>query len=225
MALTLANLLTSLAYRLGEDSSPSDATEKAKRVRFINEAYRKVCARHPFWFLEGSITFDSVANQETYTTTDGFPTDYRDMIELRVDNKVYTYIPMPQVFGLYDSTMNLFNYEDLISNKHWYIFDNTLHILPKPSANGTDNISMKYFKNATEVTTDAGTFLIPDQYLEGLLVAYAFGRMSQIDSERGDAADGFAEYEETFRELVSEENRRKFFNKSVRPIPPEYLVD
>lgn len=225
MALTLADVLTSVAYRLGEDASPSDANEKARRVRFINEAYRKICSRHPFWFTEATASFNSVANQEEYTTTDGFPSDFRDMVELRVDNKVYTYIPTSKIFGLYDSTMNLFNYEDLVSNKHWYIFDNTLHILPKTPSNGVNNITMKYYKLPTAVSADAGTFLIPDLYVEGTLSAYCFARLSTQDTERGDASDALNEFEETYKEIVAEDNRRKFYLKSARPVGADYLVD
>ena len=224
MSVTLADVLTSLAYRLGEDQSPSDANEKARRVRFINEAYRKVIIRAYWWFTEASADFNSVANQANYDTTDGFPSDYRDMIELRLDDKVYTYIPQSKVFGLYDSTMQIFNYDDLISNKHWYVFDNTLTLLPTPTTSGTDNIVMKYWKFPTSVTTDAGTFLIPDQFID-CLDAYAYARIAQLDTMRGDAADGLSEFNSIMEDMMVENNRRKIFNKSARVIPNDFIVD
>jgi len=209
MPLTLADLLTSLAYRLGEDSSPDDATEKSRRVRFINEGYRKLIATQPMWFSETSTTLSSVALQETYT----LPSDFRDIIELRVDNEVYDAISQAEVFQLEntDDTEYLYN--------RFYIYQNELHILPKPEDSGTNNIAIKYFKYPTLVSSDSDTFIIPDFYLDAL-VAYAYARINQLDDRRGDSADGFDEFNEIVRDLMVENNRQKFYNKSIRPFYP-----
>jgi hypothetical protein len=224
MAKTLADVLTALAYRMGEDSSPSDAAESARRIRYINMGYFKIFTTQSFWFDKKSTTFNSVANQETYTTVGGFPSDYRDMIELRVDNKVYTYIPESEVTGLYDSTVQFFNYNQLVNARHWYVFgDAELHILPATPSAGTANISMKYHAWPTEVTSTSGTFLIPDMFTH-MLDAYAFAQLSSIDSERGDKADAIAEFNDALTDLVVEDNRRKIWNKSVRTTNPGLLV-
>lgn len=224
MSYTLSDVLTSLAYRLGENSSPTDTDEKARRVRFIVQGYKDVLNRAPFWFTEESTTFDSQAAKSAYTTTDGFPSDYRDMIELRVDDILYTPIPQSKVFGMYDASDSLFNYDSLIHSRHFYVFDGVLYILPETASAGTDNIAIKYFKWPTMPTTDASVFVIPDAFIE-CLSAYAYGRLSQIDDRRGDAADGFDEYNEILQRMVVENNRQKFFGKSARPIHPNYLVD
>lgn len=213
MALTLSDLLTSLAYRLGEDSSPSDASERARRVRFINEAYRKVIATQPMWFSESSTAFNSVANQQKYTTTDGFPSDYRDIIEVRVDNEIRDAISQAEAFQMEDTE----DYEFLYNR--YYIFKNELYLVPAPENSGTNNITIKYFKYPTLVSNDSDTFVIPDFYLDAL-VAYAFARVSQLDDKRGDAADGFNEFNEIVRDLTVENNRQKFYNKSIAPFYP-----
>lgn len=214
MSLTLSDLLTSLAYRLGEDSSPTDASEKARRVRFINEGYRKMLSTMPIWFSISSTTFNSVLNQETYDTiTGGFPADYRDMIELRVDDDLYTNIPDAKLAELEE-----IDDKDNIGDK-WYVQENILHILPAPETSGTNNISMKYFKYPTLATSDSSTFIIPDFFTDAL-VAYAYARISQMDDKRGDASDGFNEFNEILQDLVAENNRQKFYNKSVVPSMP-----
>jgi hypothetical protein len=224
MSTTLSDVLTSLAYRLGENSSPTDTNEKARRVRFIVQGYKDALNRHPFWFTEESTTFNSVANQSAYTTVGGFPTDYRDMIELRVDDVIYTAIPQSKVFGAYDSSINRFNYDELLHDRHYYVFDGTLYLLPETPSNGTNNISMKYYKWPTMPTVDASTFVIPDAFIE-CLSAYAYARISQIDDRRGDASDGFDEYNEILGRMIAENNRQKFYGKSIRPVHPNYLVD
>lgn len=217
MAKTLSDILTSVAYRMAEDSTPSDSSEEARRIRYVNEGLRKIVSRHPFWWTEASATESTVADQETYS----LPSDFRDMIEVRISDKLYTAIPRSKVLGLYDDTIKLFNYDDIITNKHYYIYADTLYIIPTPSASTADAIEMKYYKYPTAVSNDSDTFDMPDLYTESL-VAYAFARLSQLDGRRGDAADAMAEFEEIVREMVAEENRRRFYGKSARVITPNY---
>lgn len=224
MSTTLGGILLSLAYRLGETSSPTDTDERARRVSFIVDAYRQLLRRNTWWWTEGSTTFDSVAAKEEYTTTDGFPTDFRDMVELRVDDLLYTPISTAEVTGLYDKTHDFFNYDNLVTEKHWYIFADTLHILPKTPSAGTDNISMKYYKKPTMPTLDASTLLIPDEFASGL-DAYAYGRIKQNKGKRGESSDGFNEFTAMLGDMQVEQNKRAFWNKSIRPIQPVYLVD
>lgn len=224
MAYTVADVLTFLARRLGENSSPDSANEKARRISYIDEGYKDLVTSDYFWFTQATTQFNSVANQEEYTTSDGFPTDYRDMVELRVDNILYTAIPESKITGLYNSTINVFNYDNLLTDKHYYVFANTLHILPKTPANGTNNIKMKYYKFPTPLTSSTNTFLLPDFFVNAL-VAYAYGRKGQLSGDRAKAQDGFTEYEAIKKQIITENNRRKFYGKSSRTIEPSYVVD
>lgn len=224
MSVTLGDVRTALAYRLGEDSSPTNTNEVARRDKYIIEGYRKILAKFPTWFTEESATFNSVADQETYTTADGFPSDYRDMVELRVDDFVYTPIAKEKVFGLYDANNNFFNYDNLVVDKHWYIWDSTLHVLPAPSSSGTNNISIKYYKNPTMPSGSSDTFLVPEIF-SSALDAFAYGRINQIKGRRGEAADGFNEFTDMLKDMTAEHNRQIFWNKSLRPTHPVYLVD
>lgn len=224
MAYTVADALTMLSRRLGENNSSTSANEQARRISYIAEGYRKLINQTYFWFLEASTTFDSVADKKEYTTADGFPSDYRDMVELRVDGALYTPIPQSKVFGLYNEEMSVFNYDNLITDKHYYIYGGNLIFLPATPDNGTDNISMKYIKYPTVPSSTSSTFAIPDYFIDGV-VAYAYGRMGQVKGDRAMASDGFTEFEEFKGELMAEHNKRKFYNKSARPTHPSYVVD
>lgn len=224
MSKTFSNVLTDLAYRLGENSATSNTNEKARRKAFILQGYNDLISRRAWWWTEETTTFNSQADKQIYTTTDGFPSDFREPIELRIDDIVYTYIPESKVFGLYDAGQNMFNYDSIISSKHYLIFDNSLYVYPNTASAGTNNIALKYYEYPAMPSEDTDSFTIPDTYSRAL-DAYAYGRISQLDGMRGDAADGFNEFEEIVREMNVEHNRRKLYGKSIRPIHPSYLVD
>lgn len=220
MATTAAELQTRLAYRLGENSAPSDANEKARRLSFLNEGLREVYKQAYFWFTQKIDTsLETQATVETYT----LPTDFRDIIEVRVDGKIAVAIPQHEAFGSYNYPPLYYQYNSLVQS--YFIFGETeLHLIPVPSTTGTNNISLRYYSYPTAMTVDASTTLIPDQYID-LLVAYAFGRISQIDSERGSAADGFDEFTNTIRLMMQENMKRKMFNRSLLPTLPTSIVE
>lgn len=224
MAKTFTQIQTSLAYRLGEDSAVTNANEKARRKEFILQGYRDIVNRRPWWWTETSDSFDSIASQQTYGTAQGFPSDFREPIELRIDDILYTYIPETKIFGLYDATRSIFNYDNIITSKHYYIFNDTLYVYPSTASTGVDNIDLKYYQYPTDPSADADTFSIPDTYAHAL-DAFAYARISQIDGMRGDASDGFAEFEEVIKEMNVEHNRRRLYGKAIRPVDPSYLVD
>lgn len=222
MATTLADLRTQLAYRLGENAAPSDTNETSRRDAWINEGYLKMVGRAFWWFTEASDTFNSVANQEGYGTADGMASDVRAIFEVRVDDKLYTFKSLNEITKQYDPDNSIFNYENVTINKHWYFFANKIYFLPVISANGTDNISIKYWKSATKLTATSDEILIPDEYAY-MVVDFAYARKMQVDGKRGSTSDGLAFYEEYYRELMAENNRRKTFGKSVQVIDPVIL--
>jgi hypothetical protein len=67
-----------------------------------------------------------------------------------------------------------------------------------------NNFVMKYFYvPTTSFTTTTDTVDLPDRYSDALS-AYVFGRLAQLDGERGDASDGFDEYNEIIGEINKE---------------------
>ena len=216
MATTVPDIQTSLAYRLGENAAPTNITEKARRLRFINEALRSLWNRNQWWFSEDTASLSAVSNQEEYS----LPADYRDIIDLKVDGKFYTlsnYADLADnsnILGPYSQTL------PVISSQS-YVLDNTLHVLPKPTANGTDNIEIRYFKGPATLT-ESSILEVPDLFADAI-VAFAYARICQLDSERGSAADGFDEFEEIIVNLTKEHNRHYLFGKSV--LPNLYLVE
>lgn len=224
MATTLGDLRTELAFRLGENSAPGDTNETARRDAWLNEGYLKLVGRAFWWFCEAEDTFDSAAAQEGYGTADGLPADVRAIFEVRVNDKLYTFKPLSEISKQYDPSNSIFNYVNITIRQHWYFFANKIYFLPVISDSGTDNIAIKYWKSATKLALVGDTVIIPDEYAY-MLVDYAYARKMMVDEKRGSTSDGLAFYEEYYVELMSENNRRKTFGKSIQMIDPIILSD
>lgn len=204
-AITVSDLQTSLAYRLGENSAPNVTAESDRRLSFINEAYRSVMMRQYWWFAESTATFNSVADQTSYGTADGVPTDLRAILELRYNGVVQTPITQIQAMSSYSTPYNK-------GSQSYFLFQGKIYPVPPYSSSITDGIAMKYYRGFTKLTSSSDTILIPETYSD-VIVAYAYARFSILDSERGSAADGFDEFNEILQAMTIEQNRYNFMLK------------
>lgn len=74
-----------------------------------------------------------------------------------------------------------------------------------------NNFTMRYnYIPTVSFTSLTDTIDIPDRFKDALS-AYVFGRLGQLDGERGDASDGFEEY----NQIVSEMNKENFRRSNV----------
>lgn len=204
---TLTNLLARISLRLGEDSVPT-GNEATRRTQFINEAGKSIIRKHYWWFTEESDAFDSVANQTSYTTADGLPSNIRGsaITELRYSGTLYTPALQTDAFS-----MSSDDYSGL--SQRYFLFDNALYPVPVFGASGTDTITIKYYKQWTTLTTGSDICIIPDDFVD-LLVAFAIARVHTISGKRGSAADAFDEFNEIYKEMSVEQNNYLFALKS-----------
>lgn len=202
MAITVADLQLSLAQRLGENSAPNDSNEKARRLAYFNEAYRSILRKNYWWFTEKVFDFNSVANQTSYSTADGFPSDFRKFLEVRYDGKLIVPTLQSQAFQSYDD-----NYS--VVTDSYYIFAGIFYPTPVFPASGTDNVTGKYYYTPAKLTLDADLIVIPDIFSD-VLVAYAYARMALKRGKRGSSADGFDEWKEILQDMQVEQNNYLF---------------
>jgi len=209
MATTADNLQLSLAYRLHEDSAPS-GTEASRRLQSLNEAYFTVLRKNPWWFTEAKSTFNSVADQESYTSTDGFPSDLRgsSILELRYNDTLYTPILQSEAFSEYTGTYYTGH------TQSYFVFNKSLYPVPKFPAAGTNNVTIKYYKYPTKLVSGSDTVLIPDEYAD-ILVSFALARKYQAKGKRGSASDAFDEFNEVLAQMNKEQNDYMFALKST----------
>lgn len=199
MATTVSDLQSRIAYRMREKSAP-DSVEALRRLQFINEGQRTVIRKHYYWFTEATATFDSVADQESYDSTDGFPSDIRGsaILELRYNGSLYTPMTQTEAFETQDSSY-------ASRSQSYFIFNKSLYPVPKFPASGTDYVTMKYYKLPTTLSASTDELLIPDEYSD-IVVAFVVGRLNQLNGKRASASDAYDEFNEILKEMNTEQN-------------------
>jgi hypothetical protein len=204
---TLTQILTKISYRLGEDSAPSGA-EKTRRIQFINEGGKSIIRKHYWWWTETSTTFDSVADQASYSSVDGFPSDIRgtSILELRYSGTLYTPATQTTAFSLTNS-----DYSGLSQN--YFIFNNSLYPVSAFGTSTADAVAVKYYKTWTDLSADGDICIISDDFVD-IVVAFALARILNISGKRGSAADAFDEFNEIYKEMSMEQNNYLFALKS-----------
>lgn len=130
MSITALNILDSVAYRRGESGNPDNAGETARRLRFLNEAIRRVMQSGYWWFLEKTASLKTTDDQEIVA----LPSDYREMIECRVDGIARYPMSTDEAFNYYRYPPQAFAYKYDYDNKFYYIFANELHLIPFPDS-------------------------------------------------------------------------------------------
>lgn len=206
MALTVADILESVALRKGESGTPSNLTENKRRIKYINQAYMTILQKNSYWFTEKTVKTDlTIANQEAYT----LPTDFREMIEVRVDDIVRIPEPSSEAFSEYSYPPIATYYTSYYADKYYFLYNNEIHLLPIPSTSSlTANIQYRYYYWPAKLTASTDSIVIPEAYCEALS-AYCSGRLSKMSGKRGSAADDFDEFNEIVAELNKENTRRK----------------
>lgn len=128
MAKQISDAQTLLAYRLGQNQSPTVAGELAKRRAWFSEAISNVLKKQPMWFTETKYTTTTVAEQMTYT----LPTDFRKIKEVRIDNYRYEFVPFSDV---YDRVLNTTRPVPILpgfQKRIFWIYNNELNFAPVP---------------------------------------------------------------------------------------------
>lgn len=153
MSITALDILNSVAYRRGESSNPDNSTESARRLRFLNEAYRRLHQAGLFWFHEKTASLKTTDDEEIVA----LPSDYRDSIEIRVDGIVRYPLPANQAFDFYQYPPLAFAYKYDYDNKYYYIFGNELHLLPFPDSSPSAISVLTLTSSGTTATCTTAT--------------------------------------------------------------------
>jgi hypothetical protein len=165
--MTLDQMLTDLNVRIG--STPE--VDNADMTTWINQAYLSFCNVYDFTWLEESATDSTIASQGTYT----LPSDCKRVIELKIDDQRYTYVPFEQ--------------RDLKdTSEYWFTIINNEYIInPTPAATGSSNMTLYYIKRPEKMVegTDSPD-LLPEVYHEALVI-YAFSIYNTYDEEHDEA--------------------------------------
>lgn len=158
MSVTLTQLQTRLAYRLGEDSAVSDTNEKARRTQFLNDGYLEVCKEQYFWFMQDIASDTTVSNQEIYD----LPSDFRDVIELRVDGNLAMPVYQGKAFSMYSYPST-----STMTQSYFVYGESELHLIPIPSSAPSAKSVSSITRSSTTatVTTSSSHGLSANNYI------------------------------------------------------------
>ena len=165
--MTLDEMLNDLNKRIG--STPE--VDNADMTTWINQSYLAFCNSYDFTWLEEMAYSSTIIDQDRYS----LPSDCKRVIELKIDDERYAYVPFEQ--------------RDLKdTSEYWFtIISDEFIINPTPTATGTDNLEMVYIKRPEKMV--AGTDspdLLPEVYHEALVI-YAFSIYNTYDEEHDEA--------------------------------------
>lgn len=200
--MTVSQVQTLLAYRLGESSAPGNATTLTQRRSWIADAYTSLARKRNWWWLEAT----STANTNTGSTT-GYtePTDMKEFIELKIDDVYYDQVPETDV-RIYQNSAGIAQLPHLRRSYKYYRFGGKYYLIPTDNADGSTHY-IKYHKRVTRPTAESDDLLVPEDYIEALS-AYAEGRYFTSIYQQDKAVVPFQEYDQIVADMEREQGRR-----------------
>lgn len=81
MSFTVNDALLSVAYRMGYNTVPNDANEKARWIFQCDDAQRSIIRKNYFWFTQDTKSLTSIEDQQRYD----LDTTFRAMIDVRIN--------------------------------------------------------------------------------------------------------------------------------------------
>lgn len=165
--MTLNEMLTDLNQRIG--SNPE--IDNAYMTTWINQGYLAFCSAYDFTWLEQIAYASTIAGQTRYS----LPSDCKRVLEIKVDDTRYAYVPFEQR-DLKDT-----------SDKFFTIVGTEFILNPTPETTGSANIEMVYYKRPEKLTDGSDEpAVLPEAYHEALVI-YAFAIYNTYDEEHDEA--------------------------------------
>lgn len=84
MSFTVNDVLQSVAYRMGYNSAPNNATERLRWISFCSDAQRSVIRKNYYWFTQDTKSLTTAVDQERYDLNATF----RAMIDVRINGRI-----------------------------------------------------------------------------------------------------------------------------------------
>lgn len=160
-------MIIDLQTRIGSEPE----VEPTQMTTWLNQAYLAFCNAYDFTWLEQMALGSTIENQNRYS----LPDDCKRIIEMKVDNDRYLYVP----FETRDT---------LDKNAKWFTIIGTEFMLnPTPENNGDNNIEIAYIKRPEKMLEGSDNpNLLPEVYHEALVI-YAFSIYNTYDEEHDEA--------------------------------------
>ena len=187
--------------RIADDINRSDLTSQINTA--INRAISYYAKRYRFWFNETTATFNTVASQGSYTSTDTSITNIREIDYVKIaiqSNNNYELVPVTY------KTLQ----DDNVSNHtgdpaEYAYYKENFFLYPVPNAAKT--ITVSYVKSYTDLSADADTNDFTEE-AEDLIESHASAWVyARVLKDYDAATVSKAEEKEALAALMSETAR------------------
>jgi len=153
---------------IADDTSITSSNQE----RWINRAYREIQSRADWWWMLKATTDSTVASQQAYD----LPTDYRKMFEIRVDDVSFAFLDHER---RNDRGTNGWT-------RRYSIFDQQYYLYPTPTASGSSDVDILYYKKPTDLSSGTDEPDFEDQFHE-ILLYLALVYYAEKERDLGDA--------------------------------------
>jgi hypothetical protein len=152
MSFTVNDALLSVAYRMGYNSVPSEANEKARWIFQCDDAQRAVIRKNYYWFTQDTKSLTSVDGQQRYELDSTF----RAMIDVRINNlKIH---PITQhenavSFNANYTGVPLAPSSSSFSNAYFIYGEKELNIVPSTGTSTPDTLTVSSITRSGSLVT------------------------------------------------------------------------
>lgn len=150
MSFTVNDALLSVAYRMGYNSVPNEANEKARWIFQCDDAQRAIIRKNYFWFTQDTKSLSSINNQERYD----LDATFRAMIDVRMNGLIVKPITQHEQAVAYNSIYP--GFRPLTSNgvASYYIYgERELRIVPPSSSSQQSAVTVSGITRSGSVVT------------------------------------------------------------------------
>lgn len=215
MALTYKNLQDRcLTYGYGE-------VDRANIKTWLNEAYENLVHQYRWPFLQATASIVTVAGTQTVA----LPTSPPVLFFGRLKPGASTTTTEPRYLSEMDFREYMPHREytdtgDVGEPEHYSIFAGNINFYPVPDQVYT--YSLRYWKGITTLpTADGDTYLIPDQYLDNLVV-YALSRAAMRENDYGKYQVLMAQYTSNVGQMMRNAKLEQGETPRRAPMPGHY---
>lgn len=149
MTLTVNDVLQAVASRMGYNSVPSNASERARWISFCSEAQRSVIRKNFYWFTQDTKSITTVIDQERYN----LDATFRAMIDVRINGRIVRPITQHEQAVSYNSIYAGYRPNTTNGSPSYFVYgESELRLIP-PNTTVPSSISVSSITRSSSTVT------------------------------------------------------------------------
>lgn len=207
MAYTVAGLTAKVRQRIRDTGYSS-----SEILDYINDAQRDIFNEYRLRFMQETQDYTLAVNTPDITNGSGLPTNFVQAINLVIKTsgyeKLVPYKDFTTADEMYPDSSDTTLYP-ANTPSFWYLYEDTINVHPAPDQ--AYSVTLRFYKEPTELTADSDVPQIPSEF-EELLVEGATWRVLQVKDQYDQAAIHENKYNELLVKLVRKYSQNQVGN-------------